>query len=303
MKLFALPLLGAALLLASCGGGGSPTPDTNTADTTAPTVSINAAQTGTTVNLTATASDNVGVARVEFYRGGTLVATDTSAPYTASFAVTSGDNGVIDVSARAYDAAGNQGQGGTQVTVNIARTPTLYQGVWGWAAVNASGQVVESGAMILFDEAVNQGRKAATGVYTNQAQTQTGASLLGPISAAGELETGFTYDLSTTDVRVYLIASDDDGALEATADGPLFFGAGALVNRTTQQPSQAVYVGLLQVSSEVPAGLDAQATAKTQARALATSAVRDQLKSSALQAHTLKTAALQRSIQNIFERR
>lgn len=301
MKKLCLPILGAALLLASCGGGGAPP---STPDTTAPTVNLTAAQSGTTVNLSATASDNVGVTKVEFYRGQTLISTDAEAPYTASFAVTSSDNGQLNVTARAYDAAGNQGQGGAQVTVNVARTPTLYQGVWGWAAVNLSGQVVGAGALILFDETETQGRKVASGVYTTETQSQTGATLLGPISAAGELETGFTYDLSTTDARIYLVASDDDARLEVTEDGPFFFGEGALFNRTTQQPSQAVYVGLLQVSSEVPDELAAQAVAKTDARALAAQAVQRHFRTGAnLQAQTSKASGIRQGALNLLERR
>ncbi|WP_104990030.1 Ig-like domain-containing protein [Deinococcus sp. NW-56] len=297
---FCLPLLGSALLLASCGGG-TPQP---AVDRTAPTVSLSGAQSGTTVNLTASASDNVGVTRVEFYRGETLIATDTTLPYTASFAVTSSDNGQLNVSARAYDAAGNQGQAGAQVTVNVARTPTLYQGVWGWAAADLStGQIIQQGAMVLFNEAQNEGRKVAAGAYTNQAQTQMGLSLLGPITAVGELETFFSYDL-TENVRPYLAASDDDGRLEDYEGDPAFFGTGALFDRATQQPNRAVYVALLQVTSEVPEDLTAQAAAKADARALAAQAVQRQFRSGAsLQAQAAKVSGIRQEALNLLERR
>ncbi|MDL2344129.1 Ig-like domain-containing protein [Deinococcus sp. MIMF12] len=298
---FSLPLLGSALLLASCGGG-TPQP---TVDRTAPTVSLSGAQSGSSVNLTASASDNVGVTKVEFYRGATLIATDTTAPFTASFAVTSSDNGQLNVSARAYDAAGNQGQAGAQVTVNVARTSTLYQGVWGWAVADANTeQIIQRGAMILFDEVQNEGRRVAVGGYTNEAQTQTGASLLGPITAAGELETFFSYDLNAESVRAYLVASDDDGRLENYQGSPTFFGAGALVDRVTQQPNRAVYVALVQVSSEVPEELTAQAAAKADARALAAQAVQRQFRTgAALQAQALKVSGIQQEAVNLLERR
>lgn len=297
---FCLPLLGSALLLASCGGG-TPQP---AVDRTAPAVSLSGAQSGTTVNLTASASDNVGVTRVEFYRGDTLIATDTTVPYTASFAVTSSDNGQLNVSARAYDAAGNQGQAGAQVAVNVARTPTLYQGVWGWAAADVStGQIIQQGAMVLFDEVQNEGRKVAAGAYTNQAQTQTGLSLLGPITAVGELETFFSYDL-TENVRPYLAASDDDGRLEDYEGDPAFFGTGALFDRATQQPNRAVYVALLQVTSEVPEDLTAQAAAKADARALAAQAVQRQFRSGAsLQAQASEVSGIRQEALNLLERR
>lgn len=302
----ALPLLGTALLLAACGGDPAPKPDT-----TRPTVTLQAAHNGTTVNLTASATDNVGVTKVEFYRGSVLVATDTTAPYTASLAVTSADNGSVTFTAKAYDAAQNVGQGSASVQVSVtpppATTPrTLYQGVWGWAAADAStGQIVESGATVLSDEATQEGRKVAVGAYTNEAQTQMGASLLGPITAAGELETAFSYDLDSSDIRLYLLATDDDGQLEDYEGSPAFFGAGTLLSRATQQPSRAVYVALLQVSDQVPAGMNAQAAAKRSAQALAVSAAQHQFSSAAarLQAQKVKVSALRQSARNLLQRR
>lgn len=112
-------LFGTALLLSACGGGPA-------GDTTAPTVALSASQSSTTVNLAATASDDVGVTKVEFYKGSetTPFATDTTAPYTASFTVSSANNGTLNVTAKAYDAAGNQGQGGAQVAVYVAPADT-----------------------------------------------------------------------------------------------------------------------------------------------------------------------------------
>ncbi|MFC4638191.1 glycosyl hydrolase family 18 protein [Deinococcus hohokamensis] len=101
-----------------CDGGTAP------GDTTPPTVSLTATpQTVTaagTVSLSATASDNVGVTRVEFYRGATLLASDTTSPYSASDSVTSAQNGTQTYTAKAYDAAGNTKSASTSVSVNIA---------------------------------------------------------------------------------------------------------------------------------------------------------------------------------------
>ncbi|WP_157451082.1 Ig-like domain-containing protein [Deinococcus puniceus] len=275
MRRLTLPLISTALLLAACGGGGTTPP---AADTTAPSVSLSAAQNGTTVNLTANTSDNVGVTKVEFYRGteATPFETDTTAPYTAGFTVSSANNGTLNVTAKAYDAAGNQGQGGAQVLINVARTPTLYQGVWGWAVANTSGTVIANGVFILSEQVAEAGRTVAFGVYTNDSQTQTGFTLLGPIAAAGTLETGFTYDLSTTDSRIYLIARDTDGQLENFQGSATFFGEGTVFNRTTQEPSQAVRVVLVQVSAEVPTSQSAKIQAESAARNLAADAVKRQ---------------------------
>ena len=58
--------------------------------------------------LVATASDNVGVVKVEFYVNGVLQCTDTAAPYTCSWMVSNAAKTYV-LEARAYDAAGNVG--------------------------------------------------------------------------------------------------------------------------------------------------------------------------------------------------
>jgi 1,4-alpha-glucan branching enzyme len=82
-------------------------------DTTAPTATIdslaNHDYVGGQVTVTATAQDNVGVASVSFFKGQTLVETDTTAPYSAMYdfnADTPGSSFQIRVTAA--DDAGNQ---------------------------------------------------------------------------------------------------------------------------------------------------------------------------------------------------
>jgi hypothetical protein len=77
----------------------------------APTVTLDAPATGatftSTLNMAATATDDHGVSRVEFWFDGTRVAHDQTAPYAATFAaVKSTAYGVHTVSVRAFDAAG-----------------------------------------------------------------------------------------------------------------------------------------------------------------------------------------------------
>ncbi|MBZ9751585.1 cellulose binding domain-containing protein [Deinococcus sp. HMF7604] len=109
---------------ASCAGTTTPPPG---GDTTAPTVSLSASPGTVTsagnVTLTATASDNVGVTKVEFYQGTRLLSTDTTAPFTASEAVTSANNGSRSYSAKAFDAAGNTNTASSSVTVSIGSNP------------------------------------------------------------------------------------------------------------------------------------------------------------------------------------
>jgi chitodextrinase len=82
-------------------------------DTTPPTTSItapanNATVSGTT-SVTASASDNVGVSKVEFYLDNILQQTDTTSPYTWSWDTTTAINGTHTIQTKAYDAAGNVG--------------------------------------------------------------------------------------------------------------------------------------------------------------------------------------------------
>ncbi|SPP99478.1 Serine protease, subtilase family [Candidatus Sulfobium mesophilum] len=83
-------------------------------DTTAPTASIVTPSTGATVSGTTTvnvsASDNVGVTKVQLYINGGLFATDTTGPYSFSWDTSTYSNGTYDIVAYAYDAAGNVGQ-------------------------------------------------------------------------------------------------------------------------------------------------------------------------------------------------
>jgi hypothetical protein len=83
----------------SAGGG----------DATAPTASVSESGSSGVITLNATASDNVGVSRVEFYVDGALKATDSSLPYSATLDSTTLANGTHALVARAYDAAGNVG--------------------------------------------------------------------------------------------------------------------------------------------------------------------------------------------------
>jgi len=61
---------------------------------------------GTRVTVTASASDNVGIGRVEFYVDGALVATDTSTPYSFNWNIRKIAPGSHSLQVRAYDTAG-----------------------------------------------------------------------------------------------------------------------------------------------------------------------------------------------------
>jgi hypothetical protein len=116
------------------GGGG---------DTTAPTVSVTAPTAGATVSgtttISATASDNVGVASVAFYVDSALMSTDTSSPYSYSWATTSYSNGAHSIYAIAKDAAGNS-KTSTTVSVTVSNTVVDDGGLL-TAGVTANGNM------------------------------------------------------------------------------------------------------------------------------------------------------------------
>ena len=96
-------------------------------DTTKPTVGVTAPANGATVSgtsvaLSANASDNVGVTGVQFkIDNNSLGAADTSSPFGATWDSTAVGNGNHTVTAVASDAAGNTET--TSVTVNVQNTP------------------------------------------------------------------------------------------------------------------------------------------------------------------------------------
>lgn len=82
-------------------------------DTTAPSVSITSPSDGETVSgsitVTADASDDTGVAQVDFYLDGSLVASDTTSPYEWTWDTTTTFDGSHSLDATAIDDAGNEG--------------------------------------------------------------------------------------------------------------------------------------------------------------------------------------------------
>ena len=105
--------------------------DRHVSITPSPTVSLTAPTSGApvsgTVNLAATASDNVGVTQVQFFvdNNATPLGTDTSPDptsryYSASWNTTTVTNGTHTLTAKAYDAAGNINT--STVTVTVANS-------------------------------------------------------------------------------------------------------------------------------------------------------------------------------------
>jgi len=93
-----------------------------TPDTVAPNVSITTPVNGgtvakrATVTVAATATDNVGVTRVNFFVNGVTLCSDTSAPYSCSWKVPNQGGKTYKVMAYAYDQANNVGSSEVTVT-------------------------------------------------------------------------------------------------------------------------------------------------------------------------------------------
>jgi hypothetical protein len=97
-----------------------------------PTVSITAPANGATVsgvqNVTATASDDVGVTQVEFFVDGVSIGVDTTAPYGVSWDTTTATNGAHTITATARDTANQVTSTSINVTVDngvVDNPPTV----------------------------------------------------------------------------------------------------------------------------------------------------------------------------------
>ena len=163
-------------------------PGTTGPDPTPPTVSITAPASGATVSGTAvtvaaTASDNVGVAGVQFKLDGTtnLGAEDTTSPYSVPWNSTTATNGPHTLTAVARDAAGNTTtSAGVSVTVNNAApdptpptvsitAPASGATVSGNAftvAATASDNVGVAGVQFKLDGTTNLGAEDTTSPYS-----------------------------------------------------------------------------------------------------------------------------------------
>ena len=81
--------------------------NTTGGDTVVPVVSASESGTSGTVTFSATATDNVGVSKVEFYVDNVLKGTDTTSPYSMTFDSKTLTNASHALTAKAYDAANN----------------------------------------------------------------------------------------------------------------------------------------------------------------------------------------------------
>lgn len=250
-----------AALLSACGGGagggGTSGNSVQVSDTTPPTISLSslAGTVSGTITLNASASDNVGVAGVQFLLdGGTLIgAEDINAPYSVSWNTATASNGTHALTAVARDAAGNLATS-SAVTVTVSNStpppgditkptvsftaPAAGATVSGSVTVsaNASDNVGVVGVQFLVDG--NRLLADDTGApYTfswNTAGESNGSHTLSAIArdAAGNLSAAATRTVTVTGSNdtIAPTVSISAPAANSTVSGTVTISAGASDN-------------------------------------------------------------------------
>jgi hypothetical protein len=159
--------------------GTSTTVNVTVTDQTAPTTSVTAPSansfvTGSTVNVTGTAADNVGVIGVQFKLDGVNIgAEDLTSPYSVTWNTTGATNGSHSLTSVARDAAGNTTTS-TAVSVNVDNaaptvtitSPTSGSVVNGTVAVNATAADNAGGSGISKVEFYVDGTLSSTDTLT-----------------------------------------------------------------------------------------------------------------------------------------
>lgn len=156
---------------------------TTASDTQAPSVAITAPTGGASVSgvvaVNVSASDNVGVTRVELRVNGNTVATDTSSPFAFSWDSRTVANGSASLVAYAFDAAGNS-KASSAVSVGVSNavvadttaptvlitSPTASAQVSGTVSVNVSASD-NAGAAGITQSLYIDGGLRATGTGAN----------------------------------------------------------------------------------------------------------------------------------------
>ncbi|MHA7632188.1 M20/M25/M40 family metallo-hydrolase [Corallococcus sp. M7] len=121
-------------------------------DTTPPTVALTAPADGATVNgttnITATASDNVGVSKVEFLVNGVVKGSAFSSPYSYAWDSRTVANGTHTVAAKAYDSVGNNTTtAASSVRVANVSTTGTYDGTYKTVRCSAAAATCDSGTL------------------------------------------------------------------------------------------------------------------------------------------------------------
>jgi hypothetical protein len=217
---------------------------TGAADTVPPTVSITAPASGASltagVTVTATASDNVAVANVQFTLDGTnLSAPVSTSPYSITWDTTTAANGTHTLAAVATDTSGNTAtSAGTPVTV--ANPPTI-SGV-ATSALTAVSVTIKWTTNVPATSQVQYGPTTAYGtttsldsaLVTSHSQTLTGLKP-GTLYNYQVLSKDSTGSLATSANLTFTTAAFTVSGVQATA----ITLSSATINWSTNQPASS----------------------------------------------------------------
>jgi hypothetical protein len=227
------------------GSAGTPvTPPAPLPDTTAPTVTLTAPSAGAQVTgsfeLSATASDDVGVAGVVFRLDGIVIGGAPTAPFVVGWDSLGTASGAHVLTATAFDAAGNEATSSVGVTVTndtaapdvTVTSPSSGARVTGTVTVSAaaSDNIAVAGVQFTLDgENLGAERTAAPyDVAWNSGSVRNGAHLLGAIArdaVGNQRSASVTITVANdTTAPVVAVTSPADGALVA---GTIPFAASA----------------------------------------------------------------------------
>jgi hypothetical protein len=188
------------------GGGGSSSP---APDTTPPTVSLTAPTGGATVSgsavaLSATASDNVAVANVQFEVDGTDIGSAISAsPYTTAWNSTGVADGSHTLSAVAEDTSGNVAT--SSITITVDNTPPVISAISSGTPGATSATITwttnkPASSTIAFGPATAYGSASSSAVFT----TSPSITLSGLTAAST-----YHFQVQSTDAAGNLATSSD----------------------------------------------------------------------------------------------
>ena len=197
----------------SSGGGGG-----GSSDTTPPSVSLTAPSSGATVSgssvtLTATASDNVAVANVQFKVDGSNIGSAiTSSLYTTTWNSTGVSDGSHTLYAVAEDTSGNYAT--SSISVTVSNPPVI-------SSISSNSSTTTS-AIITWTTNENATSKVAYGTTTSYGSASTSASLVTSHSIT-------LVGLTASSTYHYAIVSTDSLGNSATSSNETF-------TTTTQLP-------------------------------------------------------------------
>jgi hypothetical protein len=207
-------------VLTGAAGSGSSTSGSTGGDTTPPTVSLTAPLAGSTlsgsVTVSANASDNMGVASVQFLLDGKDLGSEvTSAPYSVNWDTSTVAAGTHTLSAIAKDTAGN-GNTATAVTVTsfLDDLPPAITSV----AANVTGS---STATVIWDTSQQANTQVSYGMTTSYgANTTLSTSMVTTHSAAlTSLNAGTLYH--------YQVVSSNASGIKAVSADQTFTTSGS----------------------------------------------------------------------------